>query len=148
MFDVVIVGAGPAGFSAAIHLANLSNKQGKEISITVLEKGAEVGSHSLAGAVLETRALDELIPDWREKNALIKTEVTDDQFFYLTKEKAIKLPTPPSMHNKGNYIISLGRFTSWLGEQAEALGIEIYSGFAAAEVLVDEVGESKRCSYR
>lgn len=141
--DVVIVGAGPAGLSAAIHLAQLAKKQDKELSVTVLEKGAEVGSHSLAGAILETRALDELIPDWREKNAPIKTEVTEDQFIYLTENKAIKLPTPPLMNNHGNYIISLGRFTSWLGEQAEALGIEIYAGFAAAEVLYDDAGKVK-----
>ena len=141
--DVVIVGAGPAGLSAAIYLANQAKEKGKELSITILEKGAEVGSHSLAGAILETRALDELIPDWREKNAPIKTEVVEDKFLYLTDKKAFALPTPPSMKNHSNYIISLGRFTSWLGEQAEALGIEIYSGFAAAEVLYDETGKVK-----
>ena len=141
--DVVIVGAGPAGLSAAIHLAQLAKEQGKELSITVLEKGAEVGSHSLAGAILETRALDELIPDWRDKNAPIKTQVTEDQFIYLTEKRAIRLPTPPSMHNADNYIISLGQFTHWLGEQAEALGIEIYSGFAAAEVVYDVEGKVK-----
>ncbi len=136
--DIVIVGAGPAGLSAAIRLAQLAKKDNKELSITVLEKAAEVGAHSLAGAVLETRALDELIPDWQNKNAPIKTKVTEDQFLFLTKKRAIRLPTPPSMHNKGNYIISLALFTRWLGEQAEALGIEIYAGFAAAEVLYDE----------
>jgi len=136
--DVVIIGAGPAGLSAAIRLAQLAKENNKELSITVLEKAAEVGAHSLAGAVLETRALDELIPDWHEKNAPIKTDVSEDQFLYLTKNRAIRLPTPPSMHNKGNYIISLGLFTRWLGEQAEALGIEIYAGFAAAEVLYDD----------
>ncbi|MEE9325969.1 MAG: electron transfer flavoprotein-ubiquinone oxidoreductase [Cocleimonas sp.] len=136
--DIVIVGAGPAGLSAAIRLAQLANKDNKELAITVLEKAVEVGAHSLAGAVLETRALDELIPDWREKNAPVKTQVTSDQFIYLTEKKSITLPTPPSMHNQGNYIISLGLLTRWLGEQAEALGIEIYAGFAAAEVLYDE----------
>ena len=138
--DVVIVGAGPAGLSTAIRLAQLAQENDKEIAITVLEKGAEVGAHSLAGAVLESRALDELIPDWKEKNAPIKTQVTEDQFLYLTEKKSIRMPTPPSMDNHGekNHIISLARFTRWLGEQAEALGIEIYAGFAAAEVLTDE----------
>ncbi len=141
--DVVIVGAGPAGLSAAIRLAQLAKESNKELAITVLEKAAEVGAHSLAGAVLETRALDELIPDWRDKNAPIKTKVKDDQFIYLTEKKSFKLPTPPSMHNEGNYIISLGLLTRWLGEQAEAMGIEIYAGFAAAEVLYDEKGRVK-----
>jgi electron-transferring-flavoprotein dehydrogenase len=140
--DIVIVGAGPAGLSAAIRLAQLAEKNKKPLSITVLEKGAEVGAHSLAGAVLETRALDELIPDWREKNAPITTEVIEDHFMLLTQKKAIKLPTPPSMNNHAkaekNYVISLSRLTRWLGEQAEALGIEIYSGFAAAEILADK----------
>lgn len=142
--DVVIVGAGPAGLSAAIRLMQLAKENNKqEPSIIILEKAAEVGAHSLAGAVLETRALDELIPDWRDKNAPIETEVTEDQFIYLTKNRSFKMPTPPSMHNKGNYIISLGRFTRWLGEQAEAMGVEIYAGFAAAEVLYDEKGAVK-----
>ena len=141
--DVVIVGAGPAGLSAAIRLAQLAKENNQPLSITVLEKGAEVGAHSLAGAVLETRALDELIPDWREKNAPIKTEVIDDKFIYLTEKRSIRLPTPPSMHNKGNYIVSLSRLTSWLNEQAEALEIEVYTGFAAAEVLYDETGRVK-----
>ena len=109
----------------------------------MLEKGAEVGAHSLAGAVLESRALDELIPDWKEKNAPIKTQVTEDQFLYLTEKKSVRMPTPPSMDNHGekNHIVSLARLTRWLGEQAEAMGIEIYAGFAAAEVLTDESGQ-------
>ena len=139
--DIVIVGAGPAGLSTAIRLAQLAEKNNKPLSITVLEKGAEAGAHSLAGAVLETRALDELIPDWREKNAPITTEVIEDHFMLLTEKKAIKLPTPPSMNNHAkaekNYVISLSRLTRWLGEQAELMGIEIYSGFAAAEILAD-----------
>ena len=141
--DVIIVGAGPAGLSAAIRIAQLAKENDKELTITVLEKAAEVGAHSLAGAVLETRALDELIPDWRNKSAPIKIEVKEDQFLYLTEKKSIKMPTPPSMHNTGNFIISLGLFTRWLGEQAEALGIEIYAGFAAAEVLYDDKGSVK-----
>ena len=136
--DVLIVGAGPAGLSAAIRLAQQALDDNKELMITVLEKAAEMGAHSLAGAVLETRALDELIPDWREKNAPVTTEVTDDQFIYLTENRAIRLPTPPSMQNEGNYIISLSMFTRWLGEQAEAMGIEVYAGFAGAEVLYNE----------
>jgi electron-transferring-flavoprotein dehydrogenase len=138
--DIVIVGAGPAGLSAAIRLAQLAKQNQQEVTITVLEKGAEVGAHSLAGAVLETRALDELLPEWREMNAPIKTRVTEDHFLYLTEKRSIRLPTPPSMNNHGekNHIVSLSRLTRWLGEQAEAMGIEIYAGFAAAEVLVDE----------
>ena len=140
--DIVIVGAGPAGLSAAIRMAQLAEKNQQTLSITVLEKGAEVGAHSLAGAVLETRALDELKPEWREKNAPITTEVVEDHFMLLTEKKAIKLPTPPSMNNHAktekNYVVSLSHLTRWLGVQAEALGIEIYAGFAAAEILTDE----------
>ncbi len=136
--DVVIIGAGPAGLSTAIRLTQLAKEKGQEIAITVLEKGAEVGAHSLAGAILETRALDELIPDWKEQGAPISTSVTEDYFTYLTEKGSQRLPTPPSMHNDDNYIISISRFTKWLGEKAEEMGIEIYSGFAAAEVLYDE----------
>ncbi len=142
-FDVVIVGAGPAGLSAAIRLAQLSQESGKELSICVVEKGAEVGAHILAGAVFEPRALDELIPDWKDKGAPVTTAVGDDRFVYLTQSKAIKMPTPPQMHNDGNYVISLGLLVRWLGEQAEALGIEIYPGFAAAEILYDDSGRVK-----
>lgn len=138
--DVIIVGAGPAGLSTAIRLAQLAKKNDKKVSITVLEKAAEIGSHSLAGAVLETRSLDELLPDWRDKSPPIKTEVTEDHFLYMTKKRAIRLPTPPSMNNKGNYLISLGLFVRWLSEQAESLGVDIYTGFAAAEVLYNHKG--------
>ena len=130
-YDVVIVGGGPSGLSCAIKL-----KQGNpELNVCVLEKGADIGSHLLSGAVFETRALDELIPDWKEKGAPLKTKATKDKFKFLTKNGAIGMLNPPQMHNKGNYIISLGALGKWLGEQAEALGVEIYPGFAAAEIL-------------
>ncbi|MEM9438866.1 MAG: electron transfer flavoprotein-ubiquinone oxidoreductase [Pseudomonadota bacterium] len=142
-FDVVIVGAGPAGLAAAIRLRQLAAKQDREISVCVVEKAAEVGAHTLSGAVLEPRALNELIPDWREKGAPLNTPVTDDRFMFLTETKAFKMPTPPQMHNDGNYIVSMGRVVKWLGEQAEELGAEVYPGFAAAEVLYYEDGSVK-----
>ncbi len=138
--DVVIVGAGPSGLSAAIRLAQLAEENNQEISICVLEKGSEVGAHILSGAVLETRALDELIPDWKDRGAPLKTPATDDRFLLLTKGGSIPLPTPPQMHNDGNYIVSLGNVCRWLKEHAEALGIEIFEGFAAAEILYDDDG--------
>jgi len=138
--DVVIVGAGPSGLSAAIRLAQLAEENNQEISICVLEKGSEVGAHILSGAVLETRALDELIPDWKARGAPLKTPATDDRFLLLTKGGSIPLPTPPQMHNDGNYIVSLGNVCRWMKEQAEALGIEIFEGFAAAEILYDDDG--------
>ena len=134
-FDVIIVGAGPAGLSAAIRLAQLSNQA---LNICVLEKGAEVGAHILSGAVLEPRALNELIPDWQQKGAPLNTPVTEDQFLFLTEKKSFKLPTPPQMHNQGNYIISLGKFCRWLAEQAEGLGVNIFPEFAATEVLFQD----------
>ncbi len=140
VYDVVIVGAGPSGLAAAIRLKQLAEASGAEISVCVLEKGSEVGAHILSGACLETRALDELIPDWQAKGAPIETAATEDQFLYLTATKSYRLPTPPQMHNKGNYIVSLGNVVRWLGHQAEALGVEIYPGFAAAEVLYDAAG--------
>ncbi len=139
-FDVVIVGAGPAGLSMAIHLAKLAAQQPRELSICILEKGAEVGAHILSGAVIETRTLTELIPDWKEKGAPLKVEVKSDQFKYLTKKGSISMPTPPQMHNQGNYIVSLANLCRWLAEQAEELGVEVFPGFAAAEVLYDEAG--------
>ena len=140
VYDVVIVGAGPSGLAAAIRLKQLAAASEAEISVCVLEKGSEVGGHILSGACLEPRALNELIPDWQAKGAPIETAVTEDQFLYLTATRSYRLPTPPQMHNKGNYIVSLGNVVRWLGQQAEALGVEIYPGFAAAEVLYDAAG--------
>ena len=139
-FDVVIVGAGPAGLAAAIRLKQLAAEAETEIAVCVLEKGSEVGAHILSGAVLEPRALDELLPDWKERGAPLDTPAGEDRFLFLTASKAMRLPTPPQMHNKGNYIISLGNLCRWLGEQAEGLGVEIYPGFAATEVLMGEDG--------
>jgi electron-transferring-flavoprotein dehydrogenase len=139
-FDVLIVGAGPSGLSAAIKLAQLSQEQQKELSICVIEKGSEVGAHILSGNVFETRALDELISDWKEKNAPLNTEAKDDYFYLLSESGKYKFPTPPQMKNHGNYIISLANFCRWLGEQAESLGVQIYPGFPAAEVLYDNNG--------
>ena len=140
-YDVVIVGAGPSGLTTAIRLKQLAEQAGKELSVCVVEKGSEVGAHILSGAVIEPRALAELFPDWRERGAPLNTAVTEDRFLFLTTEKAYKLPTPPQMHNAGNYIVSLGNVVRWLGQQAEELGVEIYPGFAAAEVLYHEDGE-------
>ncbi|WP_298596147.1 electron transfer flavoprotein-ubiquinone oxidoreductase [Zoogloea sp.] len=142
-YDVVIVGAGPSGLSAAIRLKQLAEKAGAELSVCVVEKGSEVGAHILSGAVIEPRALEELFPDWKERGAPLNTAVKEDRFLFLTTDKAYKLPTPPQMHNDGNYIVSLGNVVRWLGEQAEALGVEIYPGFAASEVLYNEDGSVK-----
>ena len=142
-FDVVIVGAGPSGLASAIRLRQLADEKGREISVCVIEKGSEVGAHILSGAVIEPRALNELLPDWKERGAPLNTPVTEDHFLLLGKSRATKLPTPPPMKNHGNYIVSLGNFCRWLGEQAEAAGVEIYPGFAAAEVLYEENGKVK-----
>lgn len=139
-FDVVIVGGGPSGLSAAIRLKQLAQADGNEIAVCVIEKGSEIGAHILSGAVIEPRALNELIPDWKEKGAPLNTPATDDNFLFLTEKKAFKLPTPPQMHGAGNYIVSLGNVCRWLAQQAEELGVEIYPGFAGAEVLYDENG--------
>ena len=139
-YDVVVVGGGPAGISCAIRLKQLAAESGREVSVCVLEKGSELGAHILSGAVFETRALVELFPDWKERGAPLKTVAKSDRFLFLTARRGYRLPTPPQMHNTGNYIISLGNFVRWLGEQAEALGVEIFPGFAAAEVLYDEGG--------
>ena len=137
-YDVVVVGAGPSGLSAAIKLKQLSKEANNDLSVCVIEKGSEVGAHIVSGAVIETKALDELIPEWKTKNSPLKTQATDDKFLYLTETKSYQLPTPPQMHNKGNYIISLSDFTKWLAQQAEELEVEIYPGFSASEVLFDE----------
>ncbi|PWE44670.1 electron transfer flavoprotein-ubiquinone oxidoreductase [Pseudomonas prosekii] len=143
-FDVVIVGAGPAGLSAACRLKQKAAEAGKEISVCVVEKGSEVGAHILSGAVFEPRALNELFPDWKELGAPLNTPVTRDDIFVLKNaDSAQKIPdlfVPKTMHNEGNYIISLGNLCRWLAQQAENLGVEIYPGFAAQEALFDENG--------
>ncbi len=140
-YDILIVGAGPSGLSAAIKLKQLAINANQEISICVLEKAAEVGAHILSGAVIDPIALDELMSDWREKGAPLNTAVNKDEFLLLSKTKAWSVPhwlMPPLMSNKGNYIVSLSDVCKWLGEQAESLGVEIYAGFAAQEILYDE----------
>ena len=143
-FDVLIVGAGPAGLSAACKIRQLCEQTGQDISVCVVEKGSEVGAHILSGAVFEPRALNELFPDWQEKGAPLHTEVKADEIFYFTSDSnAIKVPNfaaPKTMHNHGNYIISLGNLCRWLAEQAEAMGAEIYPGFAASEILYKDDG--------
>ena len=139
-YDVVIVGAGPSGLSAAIQLKQLAAEHEQDVTVCVIEKGSEVGAHILSGAVIEPRALDELIPDWKERGAPLNTPATEDRFLLLTREISYRLPTPPQMNNHGNYIISLGNLCRWLATQAEALGVEIYPGFAAAEVRYNDEG--------
>ena len=136
-FDVLIVGAGPAGLSAAIRLAQLARENKSTLSICVLDKGASVGAHILSGAVLEPRALNELLPDWKKRDAPVHVSVTHDEFFYLNDHRAWRLPTPPTMKNKGNYIISLGKLCEWLAQQAEALGVSVFPGFAASNILYE-----------
>ncbi len=133
-FDVLIVGGGPAGLACAIRLKQLN----PDASVCLVEKGSEIGAHILSGAVLEPRALDELIPDWRDDPPALATPVTEDRFLWLTETRAFKLPTPPQMHNAGNYVVSLGNVCRWLGAKAEALGVEIYPGFAASETLIED----------
>ncbi|WP_439101492.1 electron transfer flavoprotein-ubiquinone oxidoreductase [Congregibacter sp.] len=146
-FDVVIVGAGPSGLSAACRIMQLAQEKDRELTVCVVEKGSEVGAHILSGAVLEPHALNELFPTWEEMGAPLKTKVTEDHFYFYTGEKsATKLPNfaiPKPTHNEGNYIVSMGNVCRWLAEQAENLGVEVYPGFAASEVLYGDDGSVK-----
>ncbi|KAF9320767.1 hypothetical protein BG003_004981 [Podila horticola] len=141
--DVVIVGGGPAGLSAAIKLKQLANADGRELRVVLVEKAGEIGAHTLSGAVLEPRALNELIPDWKEKGAPLNQPALHDQMKFFTKNYSIPLPHPPQMNNKGNYIVSLSNYVKWLGEQAEEAGVEVFPGFAASEILYNEDGSVK-----
>jgi electron-transferring-flavoprotein dehydrogenase len=142
-YDVVVVGAGPAGLATAIRLKQLAAERAKEISVVVLEKGSEPGAHILSGAIMDPRAINELIPDWKEKGAPLNQPVTGDSFLFLTETGATATPhalIPDCFRNEGNYVISLGNVVRWLAAQAEALGVEIFPGFPAAEVLYGDDG--------
>ena len=145
-FDVVVVGGGPAGLASAIRLKQLATEHGSDISVCLIEKGAEIGAHILSGAVIDPRALDELLPNWKADGAPLNAPVSEDRFLILSETGATQVPNallPGCFHNEGNYVISLGNVCRWLGEQAEALGVEIYPGFAGSEVLFDENGAVK-----
>ena len=145
-FDVVVVGGGPAGLASAIRLKQLATEHGSDISVCLIEKGAEIGAHILSGAVIDPRALDELLPNWKADGAPLNAPVNEDRFLILSETGATQVPNallPGCFHNEGNYVISLGNVCRWLGEQAEALGVEIYPGFAGSEVLFDENGAVK-----
>src|SRR5437868_4357350 len=145
-FDVVVVGGGPAGLAAAIRLKQIAAESGREISVCLIEKGAEIGAHIMSGAVMDPRALTELLPDWKSKQAPLNVAVTEDRFLCLAERKALRFPNmllPAVLQNHGNYIISLGNVCRWLGQQAEALGVEIYPGFAGQDVIYDDTGAVK-----
>mmetsp|Transcript_10578 Transcript_10578/g.30299 ORF Transcript_10578/g.30299 Transcript_10578/m.30299 type:complete len:608 (-) Transcript_10578:252-2075(-) len=150
-YDVVAVGGGPAGLSAAIRIKQLAEAQGKDLSVCVLEKGSEIGAHILSGNVFETRGLTELFPDWKNMDAPIDTPVTEDAFLVLSETSSVQIPNmllPPQLHNDGNYVISLSQLVRWLGEQAEALGVDIYPGTAVSEVLYNEDGSVRGVATR
>jgi electron-transferring-flavoprotein dehydrogenase len=145
-YDAVIVGGGPAGLACAIRLKQLAAEKGREVSVCVLEKGSEIGAHILSGAVMDPRALAELFPDWKKKDAPLNAPVSEDRFLFLTESSSFRTPNfllPACFKNHGNYVVSLGNVCRWLGQQAESLGVEIFPGFAAAEVLLDDTGKVK-----
>ncbi len=142
-FDVVIVGGGPSGLATAIRLRQLAIEKGADLTVCLLEKGSEIGAHILSGAVIEPRSLNELLPDWQANGAPLNTPVKRDRFLFMTEKRAFPFITPPQMHNEGNYIASLGNVCRWLAEQAEALEVEVFAGFAAAELLYHDDGSVK-----